>query len=79
MIHTFVANPLKIPSIALSFAVQREMALQYAEAFDPENGDNLADYVHQAGIDVYPTSKGRLQDRADFRRLLRAELRRLRK
>lgn len=59
----------------------REMAQKYAAAFDPANGDSLAEYCERASFDVYPASvflSGR-QQRIEFSRLVKASIRELAK
>lgn len=79
MIHTFVCDPLKIPSIALSYAKQRELVEQYARAYSDEHGESISEYVSRIGVEVYPGHRRTLHGvRANFRNSLRAEIRKIR-
>lgn len=60
----------------------RQLAKQYAERFDVDNGDSLEEYCERASLDVYPPrnrSGVALSGRADFRRLVKAAVRELQK
>lgn len=60
----------------LGLSAEREIARQYAKAFDRDNGDTMTEYIDRAARDVYPSSLARLDGtRANFKRLVRHFLR----
>jgi hypothetical protein len=71
----FQIDPMRIPTVAATYAKTRQMIADYARAFDAENGDTLNEYVDRASFDVYPASLGQKHDRAEFRRGLKAAIR----
>jgi hypothetical protein len=74
---TFNFDPMRVPAIANYFKNIRDVAKQYADAYSPDSGDSVAEYVHRASYDVYAPILGKNVNaaRMEFRRLVRAFIR----
>lgn len=57
----------------------RQLAKEYAERFDADNGDLFDEYAIRVSFDVYPAMHGTARNRVEFRELVRTFMRELQK
>lgn len=63
------------PDFDAIIRVVPDLAEKYAKAYSPSSGDSLTEYVRRASFDVFPAMSHSDSERAEFRRMLRNELR----